>query len=170
MATQLTAILPNRGREAVADAVSRRPLHLAWGLGDGAWLDAPPPDIDAADLIAEAGRRIISDWKFVVPDDDGDIVVDTGGGVTGRFRLSEGNAVTQHLYINCQFDFTDGVGLAVREVALFTNTVAEPVTPGQRYFTPDQITEKGILVYLQNIAPIFRSSATQEYFETVITF
>lgn len=167
MATQLTAILPDRGRVAIADAISRRPVHLAWGLGDGAWLDdVPPPDIAATDLMAEVGRRVITDWKYVVPDDNGEIEVDTG-----KFSPSPGNAPTQHFYLNCQFDFLDGVGQNVREVAAFINTeVVAGLPEGQRYFTPDQITNKGILLYLQNITPIFRSSAIREYFETVITF
>jgi len=175
MATQLTGILPLSGRVAIADAISRRPLHFVWGLGDGKWLDdVPPADIDAVGLMNEAGRRIISEWKFAIPDDGGSIITvqDPGSPPSkGRFSLSPGNAPTNHLYVNCQFDFDDGVGLVIREAAVVTNTeTVEGLPAGQRYFTPGQIAAPGFLLYVQNLTPIFRSSQTQEYFETVITF
>lgn len=167
MATQPSAILPHAGRVAIADAISRRPLHMAWGLGDGAWLDPiPSPAINVTALMNEVGRRTITDWKFVVSDPTGSIEVDTG-----RFSLSPGNAPTNNLYVTCRFDFTDAPGAVIREIALFTNTdVAGGLPPGQAYFLPAQVTAQGMLIYVQNITPIFRSPAIQENFEAVITF
>jgi len=178
MTTNLTAILPTSGRVACADSISRRPLHIAWGTGDGEWtFDVPPPDINAAALINEVGRRAITSWKFVVPDDAGAIVMDNGSDSPGnqptqrRFSDSPGNQPTQHMFVGCRFDFGDAAGQSIREIGLFVNTeTVAGLPPGQMYFTPGEITAPGLLLYVQQIVPLLRSAATQEVIQTVITF
>ena len=50
------ATLPMSGRAAIASAISKRPLHVAWGSGDGAWLVPPPENSTATALQSELGR------------------------------------------------------------------------------------------------------------------
>ena len=160
------AILTKSGRVAIASAISKLPLHFAWGTGDGVWIDPPAEDVDASSLMAEVGRRAATQWLFVVPDVDGDIVVSTGS-----FSASPGNAPTSHLFIEANFAFTDASGAAIREVAVFSDTdVIAGLPSGQKYFTPAEVEDPGIMIYVENITPIFRSPAIQENFRTVITF
>lgn len=160
------AILTTSGRVAIANALSKLPLHFAWGLGDGAWMSPPSESPSASALLNEVGRRTATQWAYVVPDPAGTIVV-----TTGKFSLSPGNAPTNHLWVTANFDFTDAPSSEIREVAVFSDTeVVTGLPAGQKYFVPSEIADPGIMLYLENITPIFRSPAIQENFEAVITF
>ena len=160
------ATLPLSGRAAIANAISKRPLHIAWGSGDGAWLTPPSESPSATALQAELGRRTATQWLFVVPDAAGSISVSSG-----RYSPSPGNAPTRHLYVTVDFDYAEASSAVVREVAVFSDTVvASGLPPGQMYFTPGQLTHPGIMMYVQNLVPIFRNPQTTENFSVVITF
>lgn len=160
------AILTKSGRVAIANAITSLPLHFAWGNGDGAWVSPPSESPNASALISEIGRRTATSWAYVVPDVAGAVVVSTGS-----FSLSPGNAPTSHIWVKANFAFTDAPSAVIREVAVFSDTVLDSGLPGgQAYFTPDQLTDPGILLYLENITPIFRSPSIQENFEAVISF
>lgn len=160
------AIIPTSGRVAIANAVTSLPFHLAWGTGDGAWVTPPAESPSATALMAEVGRRAATQWAYVVPDEAGSIVVSTGA-----FSLSPGGAKTRHIWVASNFDFEDASGLVIREVAVFSDTeVLGGLPPGQMYFTPAQIVDPGLMLYIENITPIFRSPAIRENFEAVITF
>lgn len=160
------AILTKSGRVAIANAISKLPLHFAWGTGDGSWITPPAENANATALMAEVGRRVASLWQFVVPDAAGTIIVSTG-----KFIPSPGNMPTSHLYVEANFDFEDAPGAEIREVALFSGTTLIGGLPsGQKYFAPPEVDDPGIMVYLENITPIYRSPAVQENFRTVITF
>lgn len=160
------AILTKSGRVAIANAIASLPLHFAWGSGDGAWLTPPGESPNATALIAEVGRRTATSWAYVVEDAEGEIVAPTGA-----FSLSPGNAPTSNIWVMANFAFSDAPSAVIREVAVFSDTeVIAGLPAGQAYFTPGQLTSPGILLYLENITPIFRSSAIQENFEAVISF
>lgn len=161
------AILPNRGRAAISNALKSLPLHFAWGTGDGAWTTAvPPEDTNASALMAEIGRRTAAAADYVVPDPAGSIEVSTG-----KFSLSPGGAPTKWLWIRANFDFADAPSSVVREVAVFSDTEIQAGLPiGQAYFSPSQVVNPGFLLYIEHITPIFRSPAIQENFEAVIAF
>lgn len=161
------AILPNQGRVAIAYSIKSLPLHCAWGTGDGAWTSVVPPENpDATGLMAEIGRRTVTAIDYVVPDPAGAIIVSTG-----TFKLSPGGAPTKWVWIRTTFDFGDASSSVIREMAVFVDTkVQAGLPPGQAYFTPGQITDPGLLLYLENQTPIFRSPAIQENFEAVIAF
>ena len=158
------AILTKSGRIVIAESIAARPIHLAWGTGDGSWLVAPNESSDASGLIAEVGRRIASDVGFVTPDPTGDIILPTG-----TYKRSA--TPTNHLFVVTNFDFADGGSSVIREVAIFAgSTIVSGLPAGQKYFTPNQISTPGRLLHLENLAPIFRSPAIRENFEQVITF
>lgn len=160
------AILTNSGRVAIANAISKLPVHMAWGLGDGAWVTPTPENPNATALQSEVGRRVATEILYVVPDPAGPIVV-----TQGSFSLSPGNAPTNNLFIRAEFAFSDAPSDVVREVAVFSDTVIDTgLPPGQEYFTPSEITDPGKLLYIEHITPIFRSPAIRENFEVVITF
>lgn len=157
-------ILTKLGRVVIAESISLRSIHLAWGTGDGAWLTPPPEDGDADTLLNEIGRRTASEVAFVVPDNSGDIVLPTGS-----FRRSD--EPTNHLYIVTNFDFADAQSSVIRNVAVFVgSTMIEGLPAGQRYFTPEEVATPGKLMHLENIAPIYRSPAIRENFQIVISF
>jgi len=157
-------ILAKSGRVVIAESIKARPVHVAWGSGDGAWIEPPSEDVDATALVNEIGRRLADVVSYVVPDEDGLIELSTG-----RFSLSE--APTNHLYIQVKFTFGDEPSGVIREIAAIVGTVTDPALPaGQRYFTPAQVVEPGRLMHLENLPPIFRSSAIEETFQIVITF
>ena len=159
-------ILTNSGRVAIANALAKLPLHVAWGTGDGAWI-APPSENNAATaLMAEVGRRKITQWKFVVPDAAGAIEVPSG-----KFSFSPGNAPTNHLWVQANFDFSEASGSEIREVAVYSDIAVDPgLPPGKMYFTPGEVVAPGLMLYLDNITPISRSPSIQENIEVVITF
>lgn len=159
------ATFPKNGRVVIAESIALRPLHVAWGLGDGAWTTTiPAENPDATGLINEIGRHTATSAQYVVPDVNGAIVLPSG-----KFTLSA--TPTNHLLISTTFDFDNASSSVIREIAIFAGTEVQAGLPvGQRYFTPGQITNPGRLLYIENIAPIYRSTAIQETFKTVITF
>lgn len=160
------AILTKSGRTAIASAISKLPLHLAWGTGDGTWVTPPSESVDATGLMAEVGRREVTQWLFVVPDEAGAINIGSS-----KFSPSPSNAPTRYLYVETNFDFVEASGVVIREVAVFSDTQLIAGLPGgQKYFVPSDVDDPGIMVYLENITPIFRSPAIQENFRTVIIF
>lgn len=157
-------ILTKSGRVVIAESVGARPLHLAWGTGDGAWVTPPSEDVNATELQDEVARRTASEITFVVPDVAGDIVLPTG-------TFSRSVTPTNHLYVRTSFDFADAASTVIREIGIFSNTETDPGLPaGQKYFTPAEVVSPGRLLHLENLAPIYRSPAIRESFEVVITF
>lgn len=157
-------ILPSSGRIVIAESIAARPLHLAWGAGDGDWLTAPSEDSSATALQDEVARRIATEVAFVVPDPDGDIVLTTG-------KFSRSVEPTNNLYVRTAFDFADASSTVIREIGLFSGTVTDSgLPPGQQYFLPAEVTDPGRLLHLENLVPIYRSPAIRESFEVVITF
>lgn len=158
------AILTSSGRICVVEALALRPLHLAWGTGDGAWTVAPVEDAAATALQAEVGRRQVTAVDFAVPDVAGSIILDSG-----NFSISA--TPTKYLYIKTDFDFLDAPSGVIREIAVFTgSTMVGGLPGGQRYFIPAEVATPGRMLHLQNIVPIFRSPAIRENFEIVIEF
>jgi hypothetical protein len=167
------AILTLSGRAAMAAALASRPIHLAWGTGDPAWDEAPDPEStqDTA-LTNEIGRRAITLQQFVLPDENGAIVTtDTDNpNIQQAFAPSPGNVPTNHLYMLFNFDFQDAAASTIREIGVFLNTVTDPeLPPGQKYFTPGQITNPGILLALERLPAFNRSPSVRQTFELVIT-
>lgn len=158
------AILPKSGRVVISESILARPIHIAWGLGDGAWLTPPAEGPNATALQSEIGRRVATQTAFVAPDDDGTIVLPQG-----KFSLSV--TPTNHLYVLARFDFSEEPSAIIREIGVFVGTVVNPaLPPGQEYFTPAQVSNPGRMLYLQNSVPIYRSPALRESFEAVIAF
>ena len=53
---------------------------------------------------------------------------------------------TNHLFVRVRFDFLDAPGVTIREQGLFVGTVTDEALPdGQRYFTPDELTDAGTI-------------------------
>lgn len=152
------------GRIGFAEAVALRPMHVAWGTGDGLWTVPPAGNASATELLNEIGRRQVSEVGFVNPDAGGDIVL-----ANGTFAASL--VPTRHLYVRCDFDYTDAASSVIREVGLVVGSVMVGGLPGtQRYFTETNIANAGRLMAFQNIAPIARSTGSREHFEFVISF
>lgn len=157
-------ILTKSGRVVIAESVAARPLHLAWGTGDGAWSTPPSEDNNATALQALVGLRVASEIAFVLPDIAGDIILPAG-------RFSRSIAPTNNLYVRTSFDFADASSSVIREVGIFSNTIMVGGLPGgQQYFSPANVLTDGRLLHLENITPIYRSPAIRESFEVVITF
>ena len=158
-------IFTKSGRVVIAESIAERSVHLAWGTGDGAWITPPAEDANATGLVAEVGRRTVSELAFVVPDPDGDVVLPNGN------TFSRSATKTNHLLFATNFEFTDAQSTVIREVALFVgSTVVDGLPEGQRYFLPAEVDEPGRLMHVENIAPIYRSPAIRENFEIVNSF
>lgn len=158
------AILTKSGRVAIAESLSIRPLHIAWGAGNGSWTTPPAEDVEATALLNEVGRRVVAEASFVNADPTGDIVLPTG---TFKRSLTP----TRNLYVRATFDFTEAQSSVIREVGVFVGTETNPaLPPGQEYFLPADVVEAGRLLHLENLPPIFRSPAIRESFEIVVAF
>ncbi len=161
-------ILTKSGRVVIAESIAARPLHLAWGTGDGAWIEPPSENPDAIALMNEVGRRVASEVSYATqvttPGSPAEIELPTG-------RFNRSATPTNHLLIVVNFDFADAQSSEIREVGVFSNTtLIGGLPPGQQYFSPAELATPGRLLHLENIAPIFRSPAIRESFEIVITF
>lgn len=159
------AIITIPGRTGIARSLKNSPIFLAWGLGDESWTgdEKVPEDSTRTTLFREIGRRIVDDVQFVVGDDQGEIVTQTG-----RWNISE--TPTNCLYLTAQYDFADGNGYKIREFGVFLNTVIKSGLPaGQKYFLPTDIEDSGELLMLENCAPIIRTGASRYTCSFVMT-
>ena len=170
------ATITKSGRAAFAAALAGKPLHLAWGTGDPAWDTDPssvPSLVNATALVAEVGRRTVTQIGFVVADPDGDIVIPTGTTSGGDVQESRYRLVTEptpNLYLRVAYQFGDAANLTIREMAIFSDTQTNPeLPPGQRYFTPGELVAPGILVAAQILdTPIKRSPSVRQTEEFVL--
>lgn len=153
------------GRVMTAQWLSQQPLYLAWGAGRAEWDAAPEPEpVDATALVAEIGRRVVTQVGFVLPDDAGLIEMPQG-----KYTLSA--APTRWLYVRTVFAFDEAPAAQIREVALFAGTqVAAGLPPGQRYFTPAQVTTPGKIFLLDRSQNFMRNGAVRSAFEYVLPF
>lgn len=172
------ATLTHSGRAAIALALSKRPLHLAWGSGDALW-DEPdatlPSLIDATGLIHELGRRTPNRIGFVLPDEAGDIIIPVSAGAEGavqeaRYRLVTDGTPTPFLYVQTHYNYADAANSVIREMGLFMDTeLVDGLPEGQRYFTPAEIKSPGLLLAVQIITPrINRSPSVRQTVEFVL--
>lgn len=157
------AILTNSGRAALAAAVVAKPIHMAWGSGDAAW-DATPVAVTTAAtaLTNEVGRRTATLVKYCTPQVGGELVVPTG-------EFTESLSPTRYIYLRFNFDFVDAPVAAIREVAVFSDTVLVGGLPiGQRYFSLAEVSAPGILMVIERITKFDRSPSVRQSFEFVI--
>lgn len=157
------SILTKSGRAAIAKAIKDQALHLAWGTGNGSWTTPPSESINATALLNEVGRRIATSVDYVVPDAAGAIEV------AGVGKLTISATPTNQLFVRTAFDYADGGTATIREIGLFMGCTTNPALPiGQRYFLPADIVTPGILLQLENRAPVTRNSGTKETIEILI--
>lgn len=169
------ATLTQTGRAAIAQAISNETLYLAWGSGLEAW-DATgavlPSLVTATSLVNEVGRRLCSSVGFVTPDNSGSIVipVSSGSEEVQEARYSVSATPTPYLYVLTNFDFSDASNATIREMGVFMGGSVNPSLPaGQRYFTPGQVVNKGLLLACQIITPkIERSPSVRQTVEFVL--
>lgn len=169
------AILTESGRTAMAQSIAAQPIHYAWGVGLSSWAqNRPSENVQAQSLVAEIGRRQATDIQYVLPSDDGDIVVplfndSQGNTVVRRFMLSQ--TPTPHLYMRFNFDYSDAPASTIREVAIFVGTRIKSSVPiGQRYFVAADIESPGTMLALENLPEVIvRSPNSRQSFEFVLT-
>lgn len=153
------------GRIATAELIADQPIHFAWGAGDPAWDVNPQPEpVDAPGLVAEIGRRTATQVGFAVPDDAGSIETPNG-------NFSPSPVPTRWLHVRCTFAFDDAPAAHIREIAVFIGTKTDPGLPsGQRYFTPDQLTNPGHCYLLDRSQNFGRSGTVRAGFEYILPF
>lgn len=169
------ATLTTTGRAAIASAIMRQTIHVAWGLGDPAWdgeAAVLPSLVDATALAREVGRRLPTSVDFVKPDENGDIIISKGLGSDGlvqKARYSHSDVPTPYLHFFVQYDFHEAAESIIREVGIFMDsTFIDGLPPGQRYFMPEEISNAGQLLAVQILKPpIHRSAATRQVFDYV---
>ena len=160
------AIVTIKGRAGMAKSVKNSQLHIAWGTGNPEWTtsDKFTEDPERTELFREIGRRVVDDIQYVVSDDEGLIVTNTG-----RWTLVD--YPTNNLLITAEFDQPDGNGYTIREFGLFLNTVVKEELPiGQRYFLPTDLEDPGELLMLENCVPLIRTGNTRHSCSFVVTF
>lgn len=172
------ATLTHQGRAAIALAMSKRLLHLAWGTGNPAWdtdSSTLPSLINATSLINEVGRRTPNRVGFVEPDEAGDIVIPVSAGAEGavqeaRYRLVTDGSPTPFLYLQIHYNYSDSSNVIIREMGVFMDSeFVDGLPEGQRYFLPAEIKNPGLLLAAQIILPpINRSPSVRQTVEFVM--
>lgn len=164
----MSQILQFQGRIAAAIAFKAKQMHIAWGTGDGTWTSAPTVNPMAAELVNEIGRRKITSVDYVIPDAEGDIYIPGAG------YFSTTTTPTNRLYVLTRFDFSDASDQIIREIGLYVDTVTDSGLPlGQKYFTPDQVTDIGYVLQMHNLSGtdiIHRDPAVREKIELLVVF
>lgn len=157
------AILTNSGRAAVAASVKSQTIHMAWGSGSASWDTTPVPEpIDATALVAELGRRKVTQSLFCLPDPNGELVTPQG-------RFTASTDPTKYLYMRFSFDFSDAAASTIREVAVFIGTKVKASVPaGKDYVVPADLDSPGQMLVLERIPKLERSSSIRQQFEFVI--
>lgn len=160
------ATLQDAGRIAIAKAVAALPIHIAIGRGLPAWDATPAQDpTDATALVDEIGRRLVADVGYCTPDPAGDIELPSGA------RYARSATPTSYLYLRCPFDYADGQGETVREIAVFMGTKTDPaLPPGQRFFTPAQVTDAGAIYLVERRVATQRTGLLRMLEEIIIPF
>lgn len=159
------AILTDSGRAAASTSILAQPIHLAWGNGDVAWDATQAPESQSTSaLLAEVGRRKVTQALYCKPDPAGELIV-----TEGHFTVS--NAPTKYLYLRFAFDFADASDQTIRELAVFIGTVAKStVSAGQDYLLPADVESQGQLLVLEYIQKLVRSQQVRQQFEFVVQF
>lgn len=128
-------------------------------------VNPPPASVGATSLLAEVGRRRVVNKMFVVPDNEGEIVAESG-----QFSPSPENAPTNHVYLEVAFLPSEASDQSIREVGVFSQVVTQVGLPGgQLYFTPSQVTQSGDMWTSKNLPTIVRNGTSRETFHFVIT-
>lgn len=158
------AVLTISGRTAMAVAIRAQPLHFAWGRGDPAWDTAPVGVLTSETaLVAELGRVAPAVVGYCVPAPDVGVIVVP----TGNYQPSV--TPTNCLHLRFDFDYDDADGESIREAALFMGSVMRTGLPnGQRYFTPDMVANRGIMLAAERFPAIIRTAASRQVFEYVL--
>lgn len=159
------AILTDSGRAAVATAIKAQAIHLAWGNGSVDWDSVPAPEsVSTTKLVAEIGRRKVTQAMFCAPSPAGEIIV-----AEGRFSISQ--EPTKYLYLRFAYDFEDGDAEVIRELGVFVGTVVKGTVPAnQDYLKPGDVADPGQLLSLQYIQKLQRGPEIRQQFELVIQF
>lgn len=171
----MLATLTQSGRAAMIAALAEKTLHFAWGTGDPAW-DADstlfPPLYAATELTAEVGRRLVQIKNFCEPNPEGDITLPEGFD-KDKPLLSRYQSVTYptpHLYVRVTFDYGEAWQHCIREVGLFAGGETDPaLPPGQLYFEPHQVANRGLLVAARHEEPTQRDPARKDTYEFVLS-
>lgn len=154
-------IFTTAGRVSIAEALKLRPVHVAWGLGDGAWMTAPAENIANTALVNEVGRRLADSVDYVVPDVAGAIVMPSGQ----RYTIT--GTKTNRILVQCVFAFSDASAAVIREIGIFVGGTTTGAGP---YFTGGGVVTPGLMAQYENVAPIYRSPTVGPSVQTVITF
>ena len=161
------SIFTHAGREALAEMVLSRPIHLALGLGEDGWGTPPPvPDYDVVALRREIGRKKLFRGLFVYPDDHGVLVLPDDR----KYSISD--TPTRHLYLQFLFDYNEGSGGAIRELGLFLNTQPRAdLPPTQTFFRPDELENVGTLLLVEHLEhPDTYNPQKKGEYEIVLSF
>lgn len=170
------ATLTDAGRAAFALSLSKQPLHVALAQGLPEWED---PEVELPDTVTmtaltnEMGRRVPNIVGFVVPDEEGGIVISEGMDANGEIATTRYRVVsepTPYLYMQVAYDLTDAPSGTIRQMGIFVGTrVKEGLPPGQRFFTPDEIEEPGLLLAVEILQPpIPRNPQVRQMVEFVL--
>lgn len=158
-------VLQQNGRKLLAKALSAMAVHVAWGRGDGLWVNPPAtPSLQTA-LMDEIGRRLATEVAYVVPATEADYEIDLPG---GRYYKRSADP-SEFLYVRATFSYEEAQGENVRECGVFFGTVPKVDVPaGQRYLTPGQIQSGGDIYSLEYRSAVLRSGTVKGHEEIVI--
>ena len=109
----------------------------------------------------------------MLPDEAGDIIIPgsvSANDAVQEARYRKSDTPTPYLYIYVQYDYGDASNAVIREYGLFMGTtLTEGLPPGQRYFTPAQVQDTGLLMAVQIVTPpINRSPSVRQSVEFVM--
>lgn len=158
-------ILTYSGHRAVMTMLKNATLYIAWGSGDPAWdtTETPTPTGEETALRAEIGRRRVTHCDFVAFDYAGDIALPQGR----RYSLSA--EATSSLCLRVTFDATDAPTSTLRELGVYYGTVPASGHEADAYLDPEHLEDPGILLALEHLPAVRRSTPRQEQFTLILS-
>ena len=166
-------VLQTAGKVLSAKLLKAQAIYIAIGRGDPSWDALTPAQIkastptDATGLVDEIGRRLAT-VQYVKEDAAGPIEM-VNADDNSRTKYSLSATPTAFLYVDTTFDYQEGSGESVRELAIFVGgEMATGLPPGQSWFTAAQVTVPGDVWSIVRMPAMYRDGVNQHAERTVL--
>lgn len=151
---------------AIAQSFMSQDLYLVWAgldFNEVDWEDNPPLIDSTKDRFDnEICRRLITNKKYVIQDDSGDIL-------SGGYRWRESPNPSNCIMLTVAHDLTDASDSVIFKFGIAGGTKLTEGT-NKHYALATQILDSGYLIMSANIAKLVRSPSVAESREIILRF
>jgi hypothetical protein len=134
------------------------------------WTTTPPaPNADSTQLYEELCRRLCILKKYVKPDANGPYTTASGSWSDSVAEDGVTPVPTRYIYMYVGFNLSDVSSATLYQYGIFLGTTPIAGYEQATYLLPNQISDPGTLLAIENIAPVIRTPTTRQVVEVVLT-